>query len=130
MRFSITSFIFTILTFFSMLSLAAPISEKRDVFVPPVLEPAAGTIWQKGSNETVVWDVSNPPAQITNKLGRIYLRSVEQEIILLDQPLATGFDILVGQQEVTVPTDLASGEYQVVLFGDSGNWGPVFNIVD
>ncbi|RXW20720.1 hypothetical protein EST38_g5138 [Candolleomyces aberdarensis] len=130
MRFSITSFFFTILAIFSTLALAAPISEKRDVFVPPVLEPAAGAIWQKGSTETVVWDVSNPPAQITNQIGTIYLRSVELGIILLDQPLAENFDILIGQKEVTVPTDLPAGEYQAVVFGDSGNWGPVFNIVD
>jgi hypothetical protein len=44
----------------------------------------------------------------------IYLRSVEPGILLLDQPLAKDFDILIGQHEVTVPTDLPSGEYQAV----------------
>ncbi|KAJ2912624.1 hypothetical protein MD484_g7792, partial [Candolleomyces efflorescens] len=125
MRFSIS-----ILAICSTLSLASPLPEKRGIFAPTILEPSAGTTWQKGSTETVVWDVSSPPAQISNPLGEIYLRSVEQGILLLDRPLAKDFDILIGQHEVTVPADLPSGEYQAVVFGHSGNWGPVFNIVD
>ncbi|KAK7694118.1 hypothetical protein QCA50_003694 [Cerrena zonata] len=48
--------------------------EKRDVFVPPVLYPHAGTVWTSGQRHNVTWDVSNPPKQITNGKGMILLR--------------------------------------------------------
>ncbi|KAJ3504104.1 hypothetical protein NMY22_g18033 [Coprinellus aureogranulatus] len=130
MRFSATTFIFGLLALFSTLVAAAPILEKRDVFVPPVIAPAEGAVWPKGTEQVVEWDVSSPPAQITNKQGRIVLRSLATERLLLDEPLAEGFDILEGSQPVTVPTNIPVGQYQIVLFGDSGNWGPTFNIVD
>jgi hypothetical protein len=114
MRFTITAFIFTLLALFSTLVAAAPILEKRDVFVPPIIAPAEGAVWPKGSQQTVSWDVSSPPKQITNTKGRIVLRSVEQERLLLDQPLAEGFDILDGSRSVSVPTDIPAGEYQIV----------------
>lgn len=117
------------------LSLALPILprafeaiEARDVFVPPVLKPDSSNTWVIGTTETVVWDVSSPPAQITNKKGRVVLRSVEREILLLDEPLAEGFDILDGSVPVTVP-DVEPGLYQAVVFGNSGNWGEPFEIV-
>ena len=31
--------------------------EKRDVFVPPVLYPHAGTVWTKGQRHNVTWCV-------------------------------------------------------------------------
>lgn len=65
---------------------------------------------------------------------------------LADNPLATGFDILLGRFEVTVP-DVADGDdYAIVcefncylrylskvliffkVFGDSGNFSPNFTI--
>lgn len=87
------TFIFTLLALFSYVA-SAPISA-RDVFVPPVLYPRAGTVWKAGETYTVTWyvpspsphhrsdandrffvtirDISNPPAQITNKQGEIVL---------------------------------------------------------
>lgn len=114
MRFSITTFVFTLLALFSTLVAAAPILEKRDVFVPPVLVPAEGAVWPKGTEQVVEWDVSSPPQQITNAKGRIVLRSLATERLLLDKPLAEGFDILDGSKTVTVPTDVAAGQYQIV----------------
>ncbi|KAH6916188.1 hypothetical protein BKA70DRAFT_1216420 [Coprinopsis sp. MPI-PUGE-AT-0042] len=102
--------------------------EARDVYAPPVLKPDSSSTWVIGTTETVVWDVSSPPAQITNKIGRIVLRDVKTELLLLDNPLASGFDILIGSIPVTVP-DVAPGLYQAVVFGDSGNWGEPFEIV-
>ena len=39
------------------LALGAPaaVQEKRDVFVPPVLYPHAGTVWTKGQRHNVTW---------------------------------------------------------------------------
>jgi hypothetical protein len=55
---------------------AAPTSnlENRDVFVPKVLYPHAGTVWYKGQTHNVTWDISNVPKQISNRFS-IRLRS-------------------------------------------------------
>ncbi|KAF9034239.1 hypothetical protein BDZ89DRAFT_983715 [Hymenopellis radicata] len=106
---------------------AAPMRlSTRDVFVPPVLTPDAATTWTVNSTVTVTWDVSDPPAQITNKLGSIRLRKADRALPLV---LADGFDILLGQIDVTVPWVVAGTDYSIVLFGDSGNWSPDFSIV-
>ncbi|KAJ7599432.1 hypothetical protein C8J56DRAFT_916678 [Mycena floridula] len=107
--------------FFAVVS-AAPL----DVYVPPVLTPQQGDIWILGQNETVTWDVSNPPQRITNPIGRIMLRKGD---FTLDVTLADGFDILLGTMNVTVPVDQIPGDdYTIVLFGDSGNFSPTFAI--
>jgi len=131
MRSSIVSFIFALLAVFATFAAAAPLLQERDVFVPPVLAPGKNAVWPKGTTQTVKWDVSKPPAQITNGKGTIVLRDVKRGVLLLDRkPLAEGFDILLGEKQVVVPTDLPAGKYQCVVFGNSGNWGPVFEIVD
>lgn len=46
--------------FSTLFSLAAaiPVSlETRDVFVPPILYPHAGTVWKAGSHHNVTWCV-------------------------------------------------------------------------
>ena len=58
-------------------------------------------------------DVSSPPAEISNKEGTIVLRSVATGRLDLDNPLATGFDILLGSIDVTVPS-VTPGTYQAV----------------
>lgn len=40
-----------------------------------------------------------------------------------DNPLAKGFNILLGHIEVTVPKVPAGNNYQIVVFGHSGNYG-------
>ena len=71
---------------------AAPLAV-RDVYVPPVTYPSIGTIWKIGASHNVTWyvtqpraesgslsdpfdnrDNSNPPQEITNPDGVIYLR--------------------------------------------------------
>ncbi|KAI0672647.1 hypothetical protein C8Q78DRAFT_1020639 [Trametes maxima] len=119
-------FLFALFGAFQIAS-AAPITEleKRDVYVPPVLYPHAGTVWYKGQTHNVTWDVSSPPKQITNKIGRIMLRKGDISTPLI---LAKGFDILQGRVEVTVPWVEEGTDYSVVLFGDSGNFSPKFTI--
>ncbi|KIP05529.1 hypothetical protein PHLGIDRAFT_19684 [Phlebiopsis gigantea 11061_1 CR5-6] len=118
----------TLLFFFAALVAvvsAAPL-EKRDVFVPPILYPHAGTVWKVGQKHNVTWSTADAPTQITNKQGMIVLATNGLEDI--ENPLASGFDILLGRFEVTVP-DVADGnDYALVLFGDSGNFSPNFTI--
>lgn len=74
-------------------------------------------------------DLSNPPKQITNEIGRIYLRigdSTQPGMFPRMLPagssiddntsdaLASGFDILVGKAEITVPTVPTGSNYRLV----------------
>ncbi|PPQ64359.1 hypothetical protein CVT24_008428 [Panaeolus cyanescens] len=99
--------------------------EVRDVFVPPITSPTAGAIWTLGQTQTVTWDTSNAPVNITNKNGVIRLRRGGLTSPLI---LAKGFNILDGSVEVTVPLVVESTDYSIVLFGDSGNFSPQFTI--
>ncbi|KAI0823542.1 hypothetical protein BC628DRAFT_1411560 [Trametes gibbosa] len=116
-----------LLGIFFQIAAAAPFSEleKRDVYAPPVLYPHAGTVWYKGQTHNVTWDVSSPPVNITNKIGRIMLRKNNLATPLI---LANGFDILRGRIEVTVPWVIEGNDYSVNLFGDSGDWSQQFTI--
>ncbi|PPQ71179.1 hypothetical protein CVT25_004819 [Psilocybe cyanescens] len=98
---------------------------QRDVFVPPILDPHAGTVWTSGESRLVTWDTSNHPVNITNKLGSIFLRKDNRITPLI---LAQNFDILQGQVQVTVPLVVEADDYSLVLFGDSGNFSPNFTI--
>ncbi|KAF5369104.1 hypothetical protein D9615_010419 [Tricholomella constricta] len=123
-----TTLLFAIITFLALVS-SAPI-DTRDVYVPPVLYPNHRTVWRAGSTHNVTWDTSSPPAQITNKRGTIVLAKGDY-LVGLESPLAKGFDILNGRQEVTIPTDTKPGnDYSIVLFGDSGNNGERFTITN
>ncbi|PSR70951.1 hypothetical protein PHLCEN_2v13173 [Hermanssonia centrifuga] len=52
---------------------AVPVLFLRDVFVPPVTYPHAGTVWKIGQRHNVTWDTAGAPVNITNKIGRIVL---------------------------------------------------------
>ncbi|TFY81437.1 hypothetical protein EWM64_g2576 [Hericium alpestre] len=102
---------------------AAPL-QARDVYVPPITYPHAGTVWKIGNHHNVTWDVSNPPQNITNSIGFIELVTNGR---ITGPTLASNFSILLGRIEVQVP-DVKPGPYQLVLFGDSGNDSPIFHI--
>ncbi|KIP03163.1 hypothetical protein PHLGIDRAFT_78018 [Phlebiopsis gigantea 11061_1 CR5-6] len=102
---------------------AAPTSEKRDVYTPPVLYPHSGTVWYSGQKHNVTWDNSNPPKSISNG-AFILLRSGTYETPVV---LAHDFNLRSGRVEVTVP-DVITGTFSIVLFGDSGNWSEDFTI--
>ena len=71
-------FFFSLLVafFFSFASAAAlPVEvDRRDVWVPPITYPHAGTVWKVGQYHNVTWDTSTKPDQVTNPLGRVQLR--------------------------------------------------------
>jgi hypothetical protein len=98
----------------------------RDVFVPRIIAPTTGDVWTVGSTVTVEWDTSNHPKQITNPQGKVVL--VTNGMLDFDHPIASGFDILLGKHDIIVPS-VQPGVYQIVLFGDSGNFSKNFTIV-
>jgi len=112
----------------STLAKASPVSpaelQKRDDFTPPILIPSNTTIWNSGEVQNVTWDISQAPVNITNSRGLIQLRfdDITTPVVLADD-----FDILLGTYPITVPW-VISGQFQLVLFGDSGNFSPFFII--
>ncbi|KAF8919069.1 hypothetical protein CPB85DRAFT_951941 [Mucidula mucida] len=107
-------------------AMSAPV-DMRDVFVPPILYPNSSTVWKAGSTHSVT-DASNPPKSITNDQGVIMLVNPDGKL-QFKNPLAKGFNIMNGKQDVQVPADTVPGNYSIVLFGDSGNRSPQFTIV-
>ncbi|KAF7431220.1 hypothetical protein PC9H_006941 [Pleurotus ostreatus] len=98
----------------------------QDVFVPHIESPKLGDVLVVGDSLTVTWDTSNAPENITNTEGRVMLR---QGPVTFPFYLARGFSILKGSVTFTVPDVVPSDQYQLVLFGDSGNFSPPFSIV-
>jgi hypothetical protein len=117
----------TVLSFVALVS-AAPVAQlsTRDVFIPPVLTPNSKTVWKVGAIETVTWDISKAPKSITNSEARVVL--VTDGHMDLDNPLAEGVNVLDGQVNITVPQVSAGKNYQILVFGDSGNKGEFFTI--
>ncbi|KAJ7086251.1 hypothetical protein C8R44DRAFT_721606 [Mycena epipterygia] len=95
-----------------------------DVFDPPVTFPTAGTVWISKTTQKVTWDTSGAPADISNEA----LLLLRKGGITAPFILAEGFDLRAGTLEITVPWVLNGSDYQLVLFGDSGNFSPVFTI--
>ncbi|KAJ3743683.1 hypothetical protein DFH05DRAFT_1557990 [Lentinula detonsa] len=105
---------------------AAPLSV-LDVWDPTITSPVTGTVWVIGTEVNVTWSTDNIPPDGVSNGGHIYLAKEEDEII----PLSSNFDLVAadGSFTVTVPAVVPDNDYQIVLFGDSGNIGPSFSIV-
>jgi len=106
---------------------AAPVLVLRDVWVPPIITPAASTVWKAGGTYEVTWDTSTKPAQVTNPKGQVVLSKAGR--LDIDHPLASGFELKDGKVSVTIPANTApADDYAIVLFGDSGNASPKLSI--
>jgi len=128
MNFTTFNFFFAFVFALTALVYAHPVSlTARDVFVPEILTPKEGDTWVIGTQTQVTWNVSSPPAQITNPIGQILLRKGE---LTQNVTLAGNFSILAGNVSFIVPSVTPDDDYSVVLFGDSGNFSPVFSIVN
>ena len=129
MKFTTYTTTFFVALLSSLVVQAAPLNE-RDIFDPPILDPHTGTVWIIGREATVVWDTSNPPDPITDRLNSlITLRksgiespcecdqySILEHIISAWAPviLASGFDILDGNRTITVPNVKPDDDYSIV----------------
>lgn len=139
-------FFFLLCSLFSLVFALPVVSPlRRDVWVPPVISPDSNTVWTTGGTYTVSWNTSSQPSQVTNPLGRVYLRI---NGLTQSTPLAQDFPLASGQVNVTVPANTTpSNEWEVVrkslldyiqseaainlfspVFGDSGNFSPAFTI--
>ncbi|KAA1469221.1 hypothetical protein DENSPDRAFT_795685 [Dentipellis sp. KUC8613] len=118
-----STFVFLTAALSTMTAAAAPL-EPRDVYTPHITYPHTGTVWIVGQRHNVTWDTSDAPVNITNPIGMIKLGAGNYVFPIT---LASGFSVLSGRHEVTVP-DVDSGEYVLVFFGDSGDDSDVFTI--
>ncbi|KAF8415459.1 hypothetical protein L210DRAFT_3431465 [Boletus edulis BED1] len=120
-----------VISFIGLLALAAslPLSEREEntAWAPTINYPNKWTVWCVGASHHVYWDASNPPPQITNPHGSIYL--VTNNMVDFDHPLAQGFLLTAGVATITVPS-VPPGWYQVDLDGDSGDWSAPFQITN
>ncbi|KAI1789774.1 hypothetical protein LXA43DRAFT_549252 [Ganoderma leucocontextum] len=107
---------------------------RRDVWSPVILSPNASDVWRAGSLVEIRWDTADPPAQVTNYMGRILLGHEQDadgnEHLDFEHPLAQGFNLSRGAVSVTVPDVVPSNNYFIVLYGDSGNRSPSFTILE
>ncbi|VDC06008.1 unnamed protein product [Peniophora sp. CBMAI 1063] len=120
----------TLFVAFAALVSAAPAEvevAKRDVWNPHIIYPNHNSVWKVGHTFEVVWDTSDAPENISNGAA-IFLRRNGETFV--NDPLALNFDLRSGHQSVTVPDWIRPGNgYEIVLFGDSGNFGEPFRIV-
>lgn len=113
------------LSFVSVVSGAAVVPRSaQDVFVPSITSPTPDTIWTMGKVETVTWDTSNAPVNISNGAS-VYLKDYGT--------LVKGFDLRSGSVNVTVPflwDSMVNPDklHRIILFGDSGNESADFKI--
>ncbi|KJA15865.1 hypothetical protein HYPSUDRAFT_48030 [Hypholoma sublateritium FD-334 SS-4] len=110
----------------SAIAVSLPARSAQDVFTPAITSPKAGDIWNVGSSQTVTWDASNPPAQLTNNIGQIMLVKNGYTTPVV---LAAGFPILDGSATFVVPNVINGTNYAVQLFGDSGDLSPAFTVI-
>ncbi|KAJ8475314.1 hypothetical protein ONZ45_g6158 [Pleurotus djamor] len=97
----------------------------QDVWVPHITSPTFGDVWKSKTPVTVTWDTNAAPTQVTNPKGLILLRRGDSTLPFV---LARGFDLADGRVDFELP-DILEDEYQLVLFGDSGNFSPPFTIL-
>ncbi|TDL17212.1 hypothetical protein BD410DRAFT_776335 [Rickenella mellea] len=105
----------------------------RTVWDPPITSPDASTVWTVGSKETVKWDISSKPQVVSSFSGTLvlgFLDNTEGEHLMLDSPLAQGFNLTDATVDIVVPNLPARNDYIVVLMGDSGNASPKFTIAN
>jgi len=118
-------FLFSLLSLFALVG-AFPV--RRDVWDPQILSPNSSTVWVVGQTYNVTWNTTDAPEHITNSIGRVVLATNGSEDY--ENPLAANFSILLGSIPITVPNIEPGSDYAIVLFGDSGNFSPTFNVTD
>ncbi|KAJ7816052.1 hypothetical protein B0H14DRAFT_2602892 [Mycena olivaceomarginata] len=121
-----------VVSFFLTAAVHAAGPTPLDVFVPPITSPTAETVWVSKTQQTLTWDASGAPPNISN--GALLL--LRSNGITAPFILAQDFDLRTGNLTITVPwgsdrNDLSAclnNALIVPVFGDSGNFSPEFTI--
>ncbi|THH27879.1 hypothetical protein EUX98_g6313 [Antrodiella citrinella] len=102
--------------FFNVVSALPLTLVARDSVDPPITNPVAGAVWHVGDLVTVTWDTSVfVGVNVTNATGTIVLGFLENdsENLMLNSPLAEGFSLFTGSQDVTVPDVPSKTDYVI-----------------
>ncbi|KAL1950728.1 hypothetical protein VTO73DRAFT_5852 [Trametes versicolor] len=106
---------------------------RRDSVAPPITNPTAGTVWRAGETQMITWDVEAlHGVHPSNPLAKIYLGTVTpqgEEKFMLGDPLASGFPILGGNVNLTVPSVPSGDNYFVCVFGSTRDTSAAFTII-
>ncbi|KAJ8092599.1 hypothetical protein PM082_006924 [Marasmius tenuissimus] len=122
----------SVLAFFATSSAASPLEARKtlDVWSPRIIAPDASIVWVVGEKFNVTWDTSDAPKQISN--GAAVLLRKNDTTAPVEEPWLKpfqSFNLTDGWVEITVPSDAKPDtDYQITLFGDSGNWSKKFEI--
>ncbi|KAG7442979.1 uncharacterized protein BT62DRAFT_343253 [Guyanagaster necrorhizus] len=127
------SFVALFSAFFFAVAIAYPMTKLQELIVwsPTITSPTSSTNWCAGTPLNVTWDMMGMPEDGKNSTGLLLLGHQTQDSENLDihHPLANGFPLSRGWVFCTMPNDTAPrSDYIVVLFGDSGNASPRFNV--
>ncbi|KAL0067072.1 hypothetical protein AAF712_005859 [Marasmius tenuissimus] len=140
----------SVLAFFATSSAASPLEARKtlDVWSPRIIAPDASIVWVVGEKFNVTWDTSDAPKQISNGAA-VLLRKNDttapvEGVVIFQTPSFEyptpihpkpwlkpfqSFNLTDGWVEITVPSDAKPDtDYQITLFGDSGNWSKKFEI--
>ncbi|KAF9005423.1 hypothetical protein BDQ17DRAFT_1423919 [Cyathus striatus] len=101
------------------------------VFNPNITYPYSNVIWHRGSTYNVTWETDKIPTEAAENAGVVLLghSGNNSENLDIAHPLATDFFLRDGSVLVKAPEDIPGRkDYFVVLFGDSGNKSPEFEI--
>ncbi|GJE98417.1 GPI anchored serine-threonine rich family protein [Phanerochaete sordida] len=99
-----------------------------DVWDPAITSPTAESVWHAGGTYNVTWETADAPASISEGSRVVLSKDFYEDYY---NPLAQGFDLRAGWVTVTIPpTTVPGDDYQIVLFGDSGNYSPTFSIAE
>ncbi|KAJ7589537.1 hypothetical protein C8J56DRAFT_860222 [Mycena floridula] len=108
---------------------AAALSSRaaNDVWDPKITSPVTGTVWVIGTRVNVTWSLDDEPANVSNG-GKIVLRKAGKVTTVGDLTPAFNLKAADGFFELTVPVVIPGNDYEIILFGDSGNISEDFTI--
>ncbi|KAK0503970.1 hypothetical protein EDD18DRAFT_1131565 [Armillaria luteobubalina] len=119
--------------FLFAVTIAYPASKPQELMVwsPAITSPTSSTNWYTGTFHNVTWETDGMPEEVKNTTGLLLLghQSNGSENLDINHPLANKFLLSQGWVLCTMPNDTEPrSDYMVVLFGDSGNTSPPFNV--
>ncbi|KAK0201856.1 hypothetical protein DFS33DRAFT_1027612 [Desarmillaria ectypa] len=127
------SFITVFFAFLFTAAVAYPTTKSQELMVwnPTITSPTSSTNWCAGTPHNVTWDTTGMPEEVKNTTGMLFLghQTEDSENLDIHRPLAANFSLSLGWVVCIMPNNTAPRpDYMVVLFGDSGNTSPPFNV--
>ncbi|KAI0632429.1 hypothetical protein C8Q77DRAFT_923677 [Trametes polyzona] len=95
--------------------------------------PTKGTVWKVGEAQQIQWDVpALHGASPSNPIARIILGTINPNgrmKLMYETPIASGFPLLGGNVNLTVPSVPTGKNYIVCVFGSTRDISSPFTII-